>query len=133
MSTSSVIKEQRIKKNLKQEDVAKAVGVTVQTYSKWENGKTEPKASQVKLLSDAIGLSEREICRGKMNQRYSLEEFIDEVGYYSANKVDMEMTMILWRNTDDHERFIKAIESSYKDDVIHRQAFINKLIEEQKE
>jgi transcriptional regulator with XRE-family HTH domain len=44
---NNVIKEARLERNLKQEDVAAYVGVTVQTYSKWENGKTEPKASQV--------------------------------------------------------------------------------------
>lgn len=54
MALSDIIKSYRIKKNFKQEDVAEMVGVTVQTYSKWENGKTEPKASQLVKLAKAL-------------------------------------------------------------------------------
>ncbi|MBF4333402.1 XRE family transcriptional regulator, partial [Vibrio anguillarum] len=42
-----VLKEARIKINLSQSDMASKVGVTKQTYMKWENNITEPKASQV--------------------------------------------------------------------------------------
>ncbi|TXZ23625.1 helix-turn-helix transcriptional regulator, partial [Vibrio cholerae] len=40
-----VLKEMREKAGLKQSEVAEYVGVTPQTYMKWENGKNEPKAS----------------------------------------------------------------------------------------
>ncbi|WP_445947067.1 helix-turn-helix transcriptional regulator, partial [Shewanella sp.] len=46
-----VLKEARHRRGLKQEDVAKLVKVAKQTYLKWENGTTEPKASQVKDLA----------------------------------------------------------------------------------
>jgi transcriptional regulator with XRE-family HTH domain len=64
MALKDVIKEARVKQNLKQDDAAEMVGVPVQTYSKWENGKTEPKASQVSKLAEIFGLSEKEICSG---------------------------------------------------------------------
>lgn len=38
-----VLKEMREKAGLKQSEVAEYVGVTPQTYMKWENGKNEPK------------------------------------------------------------------------------------------
>ena len=56
MTLKDVIKEARSKRSLKQEETAELVGVTVQTYSKWENGKTEPKASQVARLSKILGV-----------------------------------------------------------------------------
>ena len=57
MALSDVIKQSRIRKDLKQEDAAQLLKVTVQTYSKWENGITEPKASQVAELSDILNVS----------------------------------------------------------------------------
>lgn len=43
-----VLKKTRLSLNLKQADVAEYVGITTQTYMKWENGKNEPKASHVR-------------------------------------------------------------------------------------
>ena len=37
-----VLKDTRLSLNLKQADVAEYVGITTQTYMKWENGKNEP-------------------------------------------------------------------------------------------
>ncbi|MBF4327891.1 XRE family transcriptional regulator, partial [Vibrio anguillarum] len=44
MSIGEVLKERRIELNIKQEDLAERMDVTVQTVSKWERGLTEPKA-----------------------------------------------------------------------------------------
>lgn len=41
----SVLKEARALRNLCQPEVARLVGVTKQTYLKWENDTTEPKAT----------------------------------------------------------------------------------------
>ncbi|WP_416308572.1 helix-turn-helix transcriptional regulator [Neptunicella sp. SCSIO 80796] len=65
MALKDVIKDARLKQNLKQEDAAEAVGVTVQTYSKWENGKTEPKASQIVKIAKTLNISIKEICTGE--------------------------------------------------------------------
>ncbi|EIV0337215.1 helix-turn-helix transcriptional regulator, partial [Vibrio cholerae] len=60
-----VLKEMRERKQLKQSEVAEHVGVTAQTYMKWENGKNEPKASDIKKLAEILCVSESEICRGQ--------------------------------------------------------------------
>ncbi|QXN23206.1 helix-turn-helix domain-containing protein [Shewanella putrefaciens] len=44
MSIGSVLRDKRIALNIKQDDIAEQLGVTVQTVSKWERDVTEPKA-----------------------------------------------------------------------------------------
>ncbi|NRA94281.1 MAG: helix-turn-helix transcriptional regulator, partial [Psychroserpens sp.] len=66
-----VLKETRLSLNLKQADVAEYVGITTQTYMKWENGKNEPKASHVKKLAEILNISEVEICRGELSNKIS--------------------------------------------------------------
>ncbi len=68
----SVLKEARTLKNLSQPDIAKLVGVTKQTYLKWENDVTEPKATQVNKLAEVLGISANEICAGKLDKKMSL-------------------------------------------------------------
>ncbi len=65
MSIGSVIKNKRVALNIKQEDIAEQLSVTVQTVSKWERDLTEPKASQVAKLSKILHLSEKSICDGE--------------------------------------------------------------------
>ena len=43
--------------DLKQEDVAKLVGVSVSTYQKWEQGTRQPNGKQIVLLSKALGVT----------------------------------------------------------------------------
>ena len=116
MALQDVIKDARLKRNLKQEEAAKAVGVTVQTYSKWENGKTEPKASQVSKLATILGLSEREICSGELNKRFSLEDFIDYSDAMRKNNSPntVQEAVMLWRFLDNHEGYLKALEKVYE-------------------
>jgi transcriptional regulator with XRE-family HTH domain len=104
----NVIKEARIDKNIKQEDVAAYVGVTVQTYSKWENGKTEPKASQVAKLSQILKITEHEICLGKKSTRYNLEEFLRKIDQFGSGSA----LMIATYNCSDHEEFFKELEEN---------------------
>ncbi|CAK2160975.1 HTH-type transcriptional regulator, cell division transcriptional repressor [Vibrio crassostreae] len=54
---SNIIKELRENKGLRQEDMAKMMGVAQQTILKWESGKTEPKASQILKLAKTLGVS----------------------------------------------------------------------------
>ena len=51
MMIGSVLKEARALKNLSQPEVARLVGVTKQTYLKWENDTTEPKATKISKLA----------------------------------------------------------------------------------
>ncbi len=105
---NNVIKEARLRRNIKQEDVAKFVGVTVQTYSKWENGKTEPKASQVSKLSAILKISEKEICNGKLSTYYELEVFMKEISNIYRG-TDGFNQLIATYNSCDHDEYIKNL------------------------
>ncbi|GIU46753.1 transcriptional repressor RstR [Shewanella sairae] len=52
----------RESKNLRQEDVAKAIQVTKQTYYMWEKDETEPKVSQLLGIAKILGVSVAQIC-----------------------------------------------------------------------
>lgn len=106
---NNVIKEARIYRNIKQEDVAKYVNVTVQTYSKWENGKTEPKASQVKKLSQILKISEKEICNGKLSTHYELEMFMREISNIYRGTDGFNQLIATW-NSCDHSEFLSNLE-----------------------
>ena len=51
------LKQLRIKKNIKQQDLAKALNVTKQSVSNWENGKRLPNIEILILLADFYNCS----------------------------------------------------------------------------
>ena len=107
MMIFDVLKEAREKTNQSQAEVANKVGVTKQTYLKWENGVTEPKASQVNKLAEVLGVTETEICRGKMNKKMPLDTFI-----YELSKIDPNSSMIAlraWEEIPDHGEFLSSL------------------------
>ncbi|SIO31377.1 MULTISPECIES: helix-turn-helix transcriptional regulator [unclassified Salinivibrio] len=105
-----VLKEARSRAGLKQSEIAKKMGITPQTYLKWENGKTEPKASQVHELAKILNISEREICSGKAIKRSKTPmEFLYKASH-AMNKVNDTILMItLWDYIDDEEEFINKL------------------------
>ena len=102
-----VLREARTEIGLKQEDVAKAVNVTKQTYLKWENGTTEPKASQVEALARVLKISANEICRGSRNTRYDLEKFIIELSLVGRPR-EIEL-LRAWEHIPDHAAYIESL------------------------
>ena len=56
------LKELRENKQLKQEDVAKAINVTQSSYSKYENKTIEPNIDTLKKLADFYGVSLDYLC-----------------------------------------------------------------------
>jgi transcriptional regulator with XRE-family HTH domain len=119
---NNVIKEARIRRNLKQEEVAEFVNVTVQTYSKWENGKTEPKASQVSKLSEILKVSEKEICNGKLSARYELEIFMREISNIYRGTDGFNQLIATW-NTCDHTEFLDNLKEQCELDEEHKGSF----------
>lgn len=123
-----VLKEARANTNLSQYDMADKLGVTKQTYMKWENGITEPKATQVNQLADILGITEAEICRGKLNVRYTLEHFIYRLNY---ERPSPEMQILkLWEVVDDHEEFFKSLVPKNEEEHFGMKAeeeYINKI------
>lgn len=120
MSIGSTIKERRIELNIKQDDLAEQVGVTVQTMSKWERDLTEPKASQVSRLSKALKTSEKEICKGESIDRVDINpfDFIRKVDTLKSNLPNTEFMISMYDFIDDKEGFInklyEATDGSFK-------------------
>lgn len=111
MSIGEVLKERRIELNIKQEDLAERMDVTVQTVSKWERGLTEPKASQVAELAKILELSEQEICRGKRANSSHIDPF-DFVRIASACIKDIsetELILTIYEEIGDPEQFAFAL------------------------
>jgi transcriptional regulator with XRE-family HTH domain len=116
MALSDVIREARIRNNLKQEDAALLMNVTVQTYSKWENGITEPKASQVAQLSDLLNVSTQLICCGKQSEKIDMVDFIRIVSRQTKDLSEFEIIETIWHNIEDDSTFIEALKKLNSED-----------------
>lgn len=57
MNIGETIKELRIERNLSQQKLASAIGVSQKAIDYWERGVNEPKASYVALLADFFNVS----------------------------------------------------------------------------
>lgn len=57
MKLSEKIKDERLKKNINQPELAKLMNVTKQTVSNWENGHRIPEANTLKALADLFDCS----------------------------------------------------------------------------
>lgn len=104
---SDVLKEARYNINLSQTEVAESIGVTKQTYLKWENGTTEPKASQVAKLAQVLRVTESEICRGVLNVRVPIEKFIIELSKLGSDSAIQ--TLRTWEQVPDHREYLKSL------------------------
>jgi transcriptional regulator with XRE-family HTH domain len=54
MLTPKILLEQRIKKGMSQEEVAKAIGVSQRSYSNYENGTRNPKIDKIIKLAKLL-------------------------------------------------------------------------------
>lgn len=109
-----VIKSARIEKGYTQEEIANLVKVAKQTYLKWENGETEPKATQIKLLATHLNITPNEICFGERHKKMNLEDFI--VNSMLINVPQQLITMYSWKMIPDHEKFFSEMKNINKDD-----------------
>lgn len=107
-----VLKERRKALRLKQSEVAEKIGVTTQTYMKWENGIYEPKISYVTKIAKILNVSEKEICKGELNKsvEYSLNEFLDDYSYYERIIGRWKVIKIMYDNIGDVEEFKNDLE-----------------------
>ncbi|MEZ8367948.1 helix-turn-helix transcriptional regulator [Vibrio splendidus] len=107
-----VLKTRRDLLNLKQSDVAEFVGVTPQTYMKWENGKNEPKASNIKNLAEILKVSEMEICRGELFDVDAHEqvEFMKTVASMQRYIDSVTFTSILHKFILDKNEFLSELD-----------------------
>lgn len=128
MALNDVIKEARIRRNLKQEDAALLLDVTVQTYSKWENAITEPKASQVAQLSEILNVSTQMICSGEQSEKLDMIDFIRSVSQQSKDLSSFEMIETIWHTIDDDSRFIEALKKLNNGDQYEATISMKKII-----
>jgi transcriptional regulator with XRE-family HTH domain len=128
MALSDVIREARIRNNLKQEDTALLMDVTVQTYSKWENGITEPKASQVAQLSDILNVSTQMICCGQQSEKLDMVDFIRVVSKQAKDLSEFEMIETIWHNIDDDTTFIEALKQLNSEDKYEAVITMKKIV-----
>jgi len=116
----STLKDARTNTNLSQYDMADRLGVTKQTYMKWENDITEPKASQIVKLAEILGITEAEICKGKLNKRYSLEDFIYKLAEEGTSR---ELQVLhMWKAIPNHEEFFNQLSPKSKDEALELDA-----------
>lgn len=112
MTIGNTIKDKRISLNIKQDDLAEQVGVTVQTVSKWERDITEPKASQVHQLSKILKLSEKEICQGStLGTEVDSMGFARKVGTLMQNIPNIELLLGMHDFIEDRDGFIEYLDS----------------------
>lgn len=107
-----VLRERRITLKMKQSEVAEKIGVKTQTYMKWENGIYEPKVSYISKLADVLLVSEREICKGELNesQGYDFDDFMVDYSYYQRIIGQFLIIRALYDNLGDAEEFKKDLE-----------------------
>ena len=74
MSIGEVLKQARASSDLSQEEAAEKVGVSRQTMSSWENGKSYPDIASVIALSDAYSVSLDSLMKGDSKMVRHLEE-----------------------------------------------------------
>jgi len=109
MSIGNVIKQSRLSQSLKQSTVASEVGVTVQTYIKWENDETEPKASQVEKLSKILGISSSSICKGERFNKMEMTAFIRYFSKVIPHANDFEVGLTVWNQIENDHEFISEL------------------------
>ena len=105
----NVLRKQRENLNLKQAEVAEYVGVTPQTYMKWENGKNEPKASDIGKLAQVLKISANEIVSGKI-----LEKNIDPI-LFMKEIARLESLLDVVTKTDILIKHVENVDELIKD------------------
>jgi len=67
MSVGKNIAKLRVKKGKTQERLSEEIGVSVPTLARWERGVSQPRASDIKTLCEALGATETELLNGLVN------------------------------------------------------------------
>ncbi|MCZ4374128.1 helix-turn-helix domain-containing protein [Vibrio diazotrophicus] len=108
-----VLREARTKLGLKQNEVAELVGVTAQTYLKWENGKSEPKISQAGKLAKVLKISEKELCQGEFHkQKMEPLEFVRKVEVLLRHVPHAEFLIGMQEYIYDEEGFMEMLKNA---------------------
>ena len=83
-----LLREKRIERGLTQKELAKELGVSTNTLTKWENRYSRPSRKSIKMLSDYFDVP----------ARMFINELVDAVNSVFAETDEDE----LWRRVDHH-------------------------------
>jgi transcriptional regulator with XRE-family HTH domain len=98
MNISNVIKEERKKKSMSQEELAEKIFVSRQTISSWENGKSYPDIHSLILLSQVFGMTIDNLIKGDleiMEQKIEKSDIRDMNRYAIIMCIGIVLTIIL--------------------------------------
>lgn len=96
MEISKCLKEARVKENLTQEDLAEQLGVSRQTISSWENGKSYPDIASIIKISDIFHISLDKLLKEDKNLINKLQENTDTVKSNKAIVFTIILAIIIY-------------------------------------
>ena len=78
MEIGSIIRNARNEANLSQEQAAEALGVSRQTVSNWETGKSYPDIISVINMSDLYSVSLDHLLKEETSMKQTYKEYLEE-------------------------------------------------------
>lgn len=76
---AQVLRALRVKRNMKQSELAEALGIERSTISKWESGVSVPPIKMMKKLSELFGVSMNQFVEGDLDEESSEEALYVEI------------------------------------------------------
>ena len=121
------IKNIRKSNNLTQDAFAKKLGVTFQAVSKWENGKSIPDVSVLKLISEIFDVEIGEILEGKTNDfnNRNKKKIIIIVSLIVLGVIMGIISLLMYFTNNHHDFEFKTISTTCKDFKINGSAAYN--------
>lgn len=107
-----LIKDNRIKNNLTQAELADKLGVTYQAVSKWENGKNIPDISLLKEISKLFNIDINDLIEGNSKPKKNKKLFII-IGILVVLLI-ASITIIILNKKKDNNFSMKEIKSTCK-------------------
>lgn len=100
-STGKKIQEERKRRKMTQEDLAKAIGIKQQTICAYENGKIEPKLERLIVISAALNVPVELFLPDELNENEMVRKIKEEYdrGYQAgreAMKKEIMEHMQIW-------------------------------------
>jgi transcriptional regulator with XRE-family HTH domain len=89
----------RTRKGMTQEALAKAIGSSIPTIWRWENGDSEPRASDIQKLCEVLNVTEAELLNGPAKNEWMIE-IVWEVSELNALSVEKDKFFIGFRDDD---------------------------------
>lgn len=96
MEIGAIIKKARQEKGLTQEAAAESLGVSRQTVSNWENGRTYPDILSVIRMSDLYAVSLDRLLKEEESVKQTYRDYLEEsTNTVKSNERRMKLTLIL--------------------------------------